>query len=807
MGTNEFKTPRRPKYRVNKPQQRGDHILPWTASRCQRLLRPLLSRISLLRKSATNLPCPDTLPQSLPSPTRPAVASESCAWLAPRKKLRRTYSQRGANALSVEGPEVEPVRFKAARDLQRESHTGEIVAFTPLLRRVRGHQMSSPIQGSEPVLENSFETESRFCKRDAKLEDWLVSLRTHVSPARYTDYEAVFRATEALLNVVSQRPSRKGASSFLDMCLRKVPHYIAGVKAWEVHEAELSGTRTNTTGADTGSRIYSELESLGSFDDGWTHLRTATEAEAMNVLVRAMAEGLFPDEFSMILIELCSNYGVKQLDELLDTFTSRPYPRPLSLDSKFSEISMLRPLSFLRDISIKTGRPSMMLQQISVLLARGSLHYTWLAIWDFKEIWASAFEMISKGRAALDAVDFLATSVILLCRNLQISPNQKLPDSPNELITSCQQLHITTLAILAAMRRLSQDELFANKSPNPVKVARIGRGIGFTLNACIGEIESWKGRRGKPRVLLYLAMFLSSPISEGERFDNLVAKVIEATNGSNEERLQFMKRSQAMISLLSGTAKICGRGTTLASRHYLAAFCKQLGRLGLPTDLLETINKTGAFTLAEQSNDLRDLLYAESLVSGSASTGGDGCHQGSRKPMLFEGFRWDASISEWVTASPTTGKKTQRNKTLRSSARAHHGRMSDPFVDRTSLSPSRSTGSTGHVATATSSDNIRISGQGRLGSASQDSLSSITISDTTPMPRHQKHANHYKKRHSEPHAAKNTTFDDELCDNKENQGQVVKRKRYGSEVRRPLGRTRRVRLSGGGVHSDDELGV
>ncbi|KAF7515792.1 hypothetical protein G7054_g14416 [Neopestalotiopsis clavispora] len=620
------------------------------------------------------------------------------------------------------------------------------------------------------VPEDSVDTESRVSRRDTKLEDRLASLRTQVSPARYTDYEAIFRATEALLNVV--------------------PRYIAGVKAWEVHEAELSGTRTNATGADTGPRIYSELESLGSFDDGWTHLRTATEAEGLNALMAGMADGLFPDEFSMILIELCSNYGAKQLDELLDIFTSRPYPQPLSLDSDFSETPLLRPLSFLREISMKTSRPSLMLQQISALLVRGSLHYTWLATRDFEQIWASTLETVSKGRAALDAADFLATSIILLCRNQQIHYEQKRPDPPNQLISSCQQLHTSTLATLTAMRRLSQDELFAGKSPSPVKVARVGRNLGFILNACI----------------VYLAMFLSSPTSEGGCFDTLVAKVVEATNGSKEAKPRSVKRShQAMVSLMSGIAKICGRGTTLTSRHYLTAFCEQLGRLKLPTDLLENINKTGAFILAEQSNDLRDLMYAESLVSGPVKTGSDGRHQGSKKPMLFEGFRWDSSISEWVTVSPAAEKKPQRNKTLRSSTRAHHERMSDPFVDRTALSPSRSTGPTTHIAT--SSDRICISDERQLTSANQDLMSSISISGTTLMPRHQRNANPYKKRYSDPYAAKNSTFHDELCDDKENQGQSVKRKRHSHEVRKPLGQKRCVRLSGSGAHSDDELGV
>lgn len=501
MGDDEFKTPKRPKYRVSKPHQRGDHAQPWTASRCQRLLRPLLSRIALLRKSVTNLPCADAVPQSLPSPPRATVTTETCAWLAPRKKLRRTYSQRSTGSLVAEEPQPAPVKFKAARDLQRESQSGEIVAFTPLLRRVRGHQMSSPVQAPESAEKYRTYSDNRVCRHDEKLEERLATLRAHVSSARYADYEAIFRNTEALLNVVSQKASRRGASSLLDMCLRKVPQYIAGVEAWEVHEAERNGTRTNTTGAQVGPRVYTELESLGASDSGWIHLRTATEAEALNAIAAAMAEGLFPDELSMILIELCFNYGAKQLDELLDTFINRQYPPPLNTDSRFSESPTLRPLAFLSEISSRTGRSNVMLQQISGLLARGSLHYTWLATREFKEIWGSAFEAISKGRAALDAVDFLATSIVLLCRNRQLNLEPRRPDPLTELSASCQQQHITTLAILAAMRRLSQDELFAGNSHKTVKISRVGRSIGFVFNACIGEIESWKGRRGKPRAL------------------------------------------------------------------------------------------------------------------------------------------------------------------------------------------------------------------------------------------------------------------------------------------------------------------
>ncbi|KAK6063680.1 hypothetical protein SCUP234_13304 [Seiridium cupressi] len=809
----ELRTPHRPKYRVTKPQQRGDQTQPWTASRCRRLLRPLLSRLALLRRDAALLHNQSLRIEAPREELSAKRSAEDCTWLAPRKKLRRTYSQRSAGYPLPEAVKPAPVKFKAAKDLQRDSCTGEIIAFTPLLRRVRGHHVSSPVEGPQTSGNDGQHHRKRKSGPSSIFDERLTSIRMRVSPTRYADYEAIFRNTDALLNAVSRSPSNKGASALMDMCLRKMPRYVAGVVAWEVHEAEKDGTRSNTTGADVASRVYTELESLGASDTGWAHLRTLVEADAVSALADAMAEGLFPDEFAMMLIELCSGYGVRQLGDLLEVFLARQYPQPLNTEEGFSENASLRPLSFLRDISARSGRSTLLLQQLSILLVQGLLPYTWLATKQFEEIWASAYRMLARGRTSLDPVDYLATSIVLLCRQQQLNDKQVQPDLRDE----CHQASTSALSVLSSMRRLNQDELLTGCRSNSERIERIGRGLAFVFNACLMETRSWKGRRGRPRDLLCLATFLSSPESQGERIDASVARIIKLMREKRTGELCPTRQSDNDIySLIAAVARICGRGTSQASRYYLLTFCKQLGRLDLGAEVLEDIKQGGAFFLAQQSNDLRDLLYAEKLVTASVDhSSGQTCLPG--KPTLFEGYRWDETISEWVTVSPAAEKKSSKRRSFRSLTNSGAGQIellrrppgseiASPvgLSDLTSCAAD-SFGNHGSSVyaifeTSDSMDNAVLQQASGISSRpNRDPSSSGNSGRDTAL---------LNGRKSSPSSTKALNLHDELGNDKENRGQqIMTEKRRGGGTRKSHPTKRRIRLSGGDCHSDDELAI
>jgi hypothetical protein len=719
MATDAFKTPGRPRFRVTK-ERAADRAHPWTASRCQRLLRPLLSRISLLRRELASraLPVPATLASAAEAGAAPVgkrSAVEDRAFLLPRKKLRHTYSRRWADRPSSrsiydEGDSddvsrgvgrSEGARFKAARDLQRDDATGEVVAFTPLVRRARGHQVSSPLQASgssvthahnqqvdqQQMPATTIPTTAARRRRGAAtghadLEQRLALLRDQVgSPAVFANYDAIYHNLEALLDVASpEQPTRKGASSLLDMCLAKMPQYIGGVQAWEIFEAEKRGTKSTTTGSDVSLRMYSELESLSASGTGWAPLRAVARADALAVIRGAMAEELFADDFSILLMDLCARYAeARELNGLFEVFVSRQYPEPLNAQSVFAEAGVLQPLSYLRDFATQTDHKHLLLQYYSSLLVQGLLPHKWLATSEFEHIWALAYRMVSRGGPALDAVDFLATSITLLSRYQRSNRKHGPQDAKNDISSACQQTFIRALSILSAMRRSGEGAVQAgsNSQVGLQRAARISRSIDFTLHACITEVGSWRGRRGKPRDLLSLAVFLSSPQPQGGRVDMAVTRAFEVAYGCGQQDnrggvVSSSSRKQqhiddTIISLISSVAQICPRGTGEASRDCLQGILAQLGRLGLPDGVLHDITRAGAFALARQTNDLRDLLYAEQLVSTSLTSDGDGGSNSSphasqsQRRTYFDGFRWDETISEWVTVSPTV----QRRKILR----------------------------------------------------------------------------------------------------------------------------------------------
>ncbi|KAI0127725.1 hypothetical protein BJ170DRAFT_384835 [Xylariales sp. AK1849] len=839
MGMDGFNTPHRPAHRVTKPQHRGERPQPWTASRCHRLLRPLLSRIALLRKDILSAPVQHvvaTETQQDGSARRPA---EDCSWLLPRKKVRRTYSQRGADRPRCEPSDPEAVRYKAAKDLQYDdSAHGQIVAITPLLRRARGQQLlSSPVKEIEPgevekpVRRKRGSGGNNSGARLLHLGHRLAALRAQVSPARYADYDAIYRGLEALLKVTMHGEGRnRGASSLLSMCLRKVPEYVAGVQAWELHEAETEGTRSAFETSDVPFRIYSELESVGISANGWMPLRTVTRADALRVIQNAMAEGLFTDEFSMLLIDLCAEYGAsEEVDGLMKVLVCRQWPEPGRPESLFSENAQLGPLSFLRDFSTKTGRTSFLLRQYSHLLVEGFLPCSWLATHEFEQVWGLTYRILSRGLAALDAVDFLVTAVVLSCRRQEYNNKSELRDISKDMVISSQQTITKTLAIVSSMKLLGENEsqIDGDAHVDLDKMARISRSLTYTLQACVVENELWQGTQGKlGRELLSLAIFLSSTMQQDEQITICLSRVFNLASNSQDstgsiEAIRAGQHYDSMISLIASVAKVCGRGTSHTSREYLEGLCKQLGRLGLQNVVIKSINKAAAFVLAQQTNDLLDLIYAEKLASNPMHPGDD--QRGLGAKTLLDGYRWEEAIGEWVTVSPVVTRNPPKRRSLRSSAVFTCSRANVGSALDVGLSPTRSTSLTSLVTEIPTSQrrndfaNVETSDNRRKITTNRDIGQISPTHHTLCETRSPQYGTTLDDGKCSRVPSKNTTLYDELGDDdKENRCKVAPgrkvRKRHSHSTRTtiPLDTRRVCRYSGSDYlldTSDDELAV
>ncbi|KAI1755363.1 hypothetical protein F4782DRAFT_488278 [Xylaria castorea] len=699
--------PRRPAPKFEEPLQ------PWTTARCHRLLRPLVSRITSLRKekSITSQAKASTL-----KPTSRLVSVSSASnsgqydepnaeseWLMPRKKRPRlTYSQRrgartsqpqndgpdqnqlGQGACSEDtslAPGVKSGVKKAFKCIQPEGQRkmtspGEIVASTPMLRRARGKIVLSPVA---PILEFNLgsnqagpdrgqraKTGSSSLKR---LEERLTSLRKSQS-SKYLDFEAIYRSLEALLKATTigtahRRSAAGGPRSFLDMCLRKVPQYIAELEAWERFDAEESGTVSTLDDIDTSAQIYNELESLGT-NVGWRHLRVVVRADGLNAVKLGIEEGLFGDEFSQLIIDLCVQLGAaSEAEDLATALVDRQYPQPLSTESCFTQATTLHPLVALKSFATQTQRTPFLFRQYSMLLSSGRLPIDWLATLEFERIWSLTIHSLASAQPSYDAACFVAQSILLLCsRKRMYNGNTDTIQLEQDRAKASQRTLISALGIIASMSLLGETELGTTQLPESdiQRITVIGDRLRYIIRACINELDIHSRGRRNPRLgLLYMALFLSTRQSQGEKIQTHVGDSIRKLSPPNltslsTKDIRMRNHYDSVTWLIASIARACGRGTSVASHQYLDGISKRLETLKLSQNLSDNLKAAAAFLIAQQTNNVRDLIYAESLHPHDRLRSGATSHQQSDS-TVFTGYRWEETIGEWVTASPVVKKR------------------------------------------------------------------------------------------------------------------------------------------------------
>ncbi|KAI2470569.1 hypothetical protein F4781DRAFT_389823 [Annulohypoxylon bovei var. microspora] len=704
MERDEFKTPYKPRRPPPRPNRSGETPQPWTTARCSRLLRPLLSRISSLRKdtAASLLNAKD---DELEQETKLGAEQQNVdhEWLGPRKRVRLTYSQKRPSRCPDEqctfskGSKGSGTAGGPHRSEGRALLPGEIVPATPLLRRARGHIIpSSPAapcntRGEPEQLMVGCRRDSHLKMSSIKNKDHsqhLAKIRTQSTPNRYSDLEAIYRSLEALLKATHRDTSQKhGPRSFLDMCLRKVPQYIEALEAQEKMDAEQNGTVSTLHNVDTSAEVYSYLEEIGTNPAlGWKHLRVVVRSDGLNAVKQAILDGLFGDDFSELLIDLCVQAGaLSEAEELVTALIDRQYPPPTTSDSSFSELASLRPLSVLWTFAKKHDRITFLLRQYSLLLSYECLPPDWLSTREFERIWALAARHLSKVDAADDAVAFMSHSISLLCHRKRILISG--PDASRQekdITVANKQTLISALTMLTAMSSLGEIELQSARVSRAgiTKISLIGNRLRCILRSCMADLEpSRPTRYNLGNDLLYLALFLSSSTARNDdsvssRLRHSVEQAWRANIDPGAARGSRTKhRLNDIASFVSSVARSCGRGMSVTSHNCLETLFAQLDGLALEREILSSMKAVAAFALAQQTNDVKDFIYAEKLASSQHAAAIKNTDSDARPRSLFSGYRWEETIGEWVTVSPERRRPKTRIRQFRSSSRieADHG--------------------------------------------------------------------------------------------------------------------------------------
>ena len=429
-----------PVRRCDRPPQNASPEIstsaPWTTSRCNRLLRPLSSRIALLRRhrehkqlqpgsaeaaasgivskpprTADDISC--DAPQVFPQQPNKQDDPEWTPDYEPRKKLKRTYSARGGSQKSTQlefgqgqGILIRPTQFRiqvplvdqhiiqSCRLLEGEQSSRAGAYFrrgvSATDREDTLEEVARPIGQAKPA--RTRESFRQLAKSHS--DQWMLDCGI------YTGLEALLKATAKH----SPQPVT-GARSLFATCLRKVPEYIAEEQRWVGEEDEDEVT-------DISSVIYRELESLSSGESaGWKPLREIVRAHGIAIIGGAIKDGTVRPGTARGLVISCMEHD--EADTLIDCWLStlRPLAKPVRSTDDLFETSLC--MRTLWDI---TGhdRWRFLHRRLSQLLLHGIVPVEWMCSQKMISCWNEALRSITRqDESAAEAAELIRTVISL----------------------------------------------------------------------------------------------------------------------------------------------------------------------------------------------------------------------------------------------------------------------------------------------------------------------------------------------------------------------------------------------------------
>lgn len=633
-----------------------ESLQPWTPSRCHRLLRPLKTHISALRREI-DLEDSERLSDD--------VAQDGAAETN-RSSLQHTYSRRGRKPQARPSTSAGPARTPKRKPKRTITQPGEIVLPTPIIRRARGQQLSSPIHQTPLADEGGgIAGKKRFADFRGQrmpsvltaLESELQSLRNRVSGTKLSLYDSILRTVHSLLTATAvSSPSSPTNRSLVAMCLRVVPEYIGELEYWEQQDAEEQGTKSTLQNSEISNEIYGELEAMLPTSPQAGHLRIVVRAHAIKVVRDSIAEGLLDDSFSILLIKLCCRTkSFREGEELLQELIDRSYPKPRGADSTFDESRKLVPLKTLRDFARDSGRPQFMQRQLSRLLAQQQLPLLWLSTKEFSTIWSCMVKALSRDDICDDTASFTVQMIITLSTQAKLD-NMSLRTYSNDLKSLSQQTLISAITAISTLPILGQEARDSSVSQiSQTNRSSASQKVGYIIQRCMYELRRTR-KPGWPATVLNLAAFFTSTLPDSHK-GSIVSGALARTIGG-QENMEGRQHYEAITSLIAAIAQCCGRGSTQPSHYYLGRLCDQLEHELSPDGIPRTLRMDCAFVLAERTNDLRDLAFAESL---DASTTKQQDVPTPRRKSVSSAYRWDEDICEWITVTPAPIQRQRRS--------------------------------------------------------------------------------------------------------------------------------------------------
>ncbi|SZF01376.1 unnamed protein product [Blumeria hordei] len=653
----------------------------WTASRCQRLLRIITSRIAILRKQTES--CSSYIVTGKKSKeisygskaSQDLLNKKDADWTKKKKKLRRTYGRSIKDTKQCTANS----KIHLSTNTKKLQLPGEVTIPTPILTRARGelhidvnvhpklcNNKIEPVKKLDYTNSNKLESVKKVCRDEVVCStNLLAGIRQSFSGTPNSTFNGIYNGLEGLLHATSPtvtQTQRKGTISLMETTLKSIPKYITQQQGKQNNAAH---PKDNTVSIDhqiISHEVYNELESYGSHGNGWKWLRNVVRAHGVHIICEATREGLFRSEYCGVLISLCMKMeAIEEGQSILSSHVrSTTYSRPKSTYEVTS-----KPISLLLNLSQYTSHSSFTYRELSYLISEGILPIEWLVTKEFGPIWIALFHSLAaESGTQHDAFKLFDNSLTLLLnyparkesyrrtpiKEIGIScANSKLGDAVKNLFTSLL-IYLLTAKILelnpdATLRK--QDQTQAQDGFDNVISSLMGY---LPYNSTDDEVN-------ENYYLLLTSYLIICGNHDQPRLDeqikNNISKFIAQPNRSS-----FMCERIAIF--ICHVARCCGRGTAGLGFDHLQLIHNRLQHFVSSSrdyDFLKDIALESALLFAQEVPGHQHIEYANNMNASHCS--------GPQNIEIFPTsvkigaaekktniFRWEEGIGEWVAKTP-----------------------------------------------------------------------------------------------------------------------------------------------------------
>lgn len=534
------------------------------------------------------------------------------------------------------------IRTLGAMDLRKSSPTSAPFAIaTPTWRKIR-EQPDTPLHNDASVFR---------CRRRSSHEPDLSDLRNEirllrrmVSEQRFRIYEAIILWFESLLRSTMCGGQDPHIRSLLNICLREIPACIGNIEAYDKHVTRVYGRQSMWDTHHVSSALYEQLEALGSYNRGWRPMKLALRAHAVWLLCEAITDGLFDPEFVRLLVRLCLRFDFRAEAGKLSSCIGSPIPPPRSAMSKMTETQGLLPLLEMMS-SLRGETPSgAMLLSVSSLLRSSSLPVSWLATQAFSVVWESSVQFITTSSKGPMAISFISACLPLLVSEKSSYRHEQGLGMDEKTLISFVAGAVVAATTMTAIRDVDQEK----------RKIRGWRRVLYVLDLCLAELRRQRQRgHDNGQFILVLACHLAVvdfPFAE-QSLKRQIGSDLRHMAQNKLDSATAQRCYHQTAAVLARLIQYRSRSSSAPGRVIVADMFAKLDDLDIGGYFNTSLRTDVAFLLAQQTKDLRDLAFAESLPSAKSH----GLHS-----TVFPGWHWEEGISEWVLPRPVADSVLER---------------------------------------------------------------------------------------------------------------------------------------------------